>query len=113
MAWVKPKRGCSRRRALRSSVADILESDAETVVADIRAGGGVATATKIDVTSEAEWIDLIANAVASYNRLDILVNNASISGSSVWPGCRPTSGFRPTSCGASQFEFEPRPNANV
>jgi hypothetical protein len=42
-------------------VADILESDAEIVAADIRAGGGDATATKIDVTSEPDWIDLIAN----------------------------------------------------
>ena len=38
---------------------------------------------KIDVTSEAEWIDLIAKAVAAYGRLDILVNNAGISGSSL------------------------------
>jgi NAD(P)-dependent dehydrogenase (short-subunit alcohol dehydrogenase family) len=64
-------------------VADLLESDAEIVAADIRAGGGDATATKIDVTSEPEWIDLIANIEASYDRLDILVNNAGISGSSV------------------------------
>ena len=64
-------------------VADILESDAEIVAADIRAGGGDAMATKIDVTNEAEWIDLIANVEASYDRLDILVSNAGISGSSV------------------------------
>ena len=64
-------------------VADILKSDAEIVAAEIRAGGGNATATKIDVTNEAEWIDLIAKAVATYGRLDILVNNAGISGSSV------------------------------
>jgi NAD(P)-dependent dehydrogenase (short-subunit alcohol dehydrogenase family) len=38
---------------------------------------------KIDVTNEAEWIDLIAKTLASYGRLDILVNNAGISGSSV------------------------------
>jgi NAD(P)-dependent dehydrogenase (short-subunit alcohol dehydrogenase family) len=44
---------------------------------------GEATAAKIDVTNEAEWIDLIAKAVAIYGRLDILVNNAGISGSSV------------------------------
>jgi NAD(P)-dependent dehydrogenase (short-subunit alcohol dehydrogenase family) len=42
-----------------------------------------ATAAKIDVTNEAEWIDLIAKAVATYGRLDFLVNNAGISGSSV------------------------------
>ncbi|HEY4043541.1 MAG TPA: SDR family oxidoreductase [Rhodopila sp.] len=64
-------------------VADILGSDAERVAADIRVGGGEATAAKIDVTSEAEWKDLIAAAVAAFGRLDILVNNAGISGSSV------------------------------
>jgi NAD(P)-dependent dehydrogenase (short-subunit alcohol dehydrogenase family) len=64
-------------------VADILASDAETVAADIRAGDGEATAAKIDVTSETEWVALIAKAVATYGRLDILVNNAGISGSSV------------------------------
>jgi NAD(P)-dependent dehydrogenase (short-subunit alcohol dehydrogenase family) len=63
--------------------ADILVSDAERVVADIRAGGAEATAAKIDVTSEAEWAGLITKAVATYGRLDILVNNAGISGSSV------------------------------
>jgi len=64
-------------------VADILGSDAERVAADIRAGGGEATAAQIDVTGEAEWKGLIAKAVAAYGRLDILVNNAGISGSSV------------------------------
>src|SRR5208282_2388359 len=64
-------------------VADILGGDAERVAAEIRAGGGEATAAKIDVTSEAEWRALIAKAVATYGRLDILVNNAGISGSSV------------------------------
>jgi hypothetical protein len=59
-------------------VADILGSDAEIVAADIRAGGGEATAAKIDVTSVAEWVDLIAKALATYGRLDILVNNAGI-----------------------------------
>jgi NAD(P)-dependent dehydrogenase (short-subunit alcohol dehydrogenase family) len=62
-------------------VADILEGDAEIVAADIQAGGEDATAAQIDVTSEAEWIGLIAKAVATYGRLDILVNNAGISGS--------------------------------
>ena len=64
-------------------VADILADDAEAVAAAIRAGGGEATAAKIDVTSEAEWVGLIAKTLAAYGRLDILVNNAGISGSSV------------------------------
>jgi NAD(P)-dependent dehydrogenase (short-subunit alcohol dehydrogenase family) len=64
-------------------VADILESEVEIVASDIRAGGAEAMAAKIDVTSESEWMDLIAKVVATYGRLDILVNNAGISGSSV------------------------------
>ena len=64
-------------------VADILEHEAEIVAADIRAGGEEAMAAKIDVTSESEWVGLIAKAVATYGKLDILVNNAGISGSSV------------------------------
>jgi NAD(P)-dependent dehydrogenase (short-subunit alcohol dehydrogenase family) len=64
-------------------VADILADDAETVAAAIRAEGGEATASKIDVTSEAEWAGLIAKTLAIYGRLDVLVNNAGISGSSV------------------------------
>jgi NAD(P)-dependent dehydrogenase (short-subunit alcohol dehydrogenase family) len=67
----------------RVIVADILESEAEIVASDIRAGGKEAMAAKIDVTSESEWMDLIGKFVATYGRLDILVNNAGISGSSV------------------------------
>jgi len=64
-------------------VADILEHEAEIVAADIRADGKEAMAAKIDVTSESEWINLIAKVVATHGKLDILVNNAGISGSSV------------------------------
>jgi NAD(P)-dependent dehydrogenase (short-subunit alcohol dehydrogenase family) len=64
-------------------VTDILGNAAEAVAADIRAGGGAAIAATIDVTSEPEWVSLIAKTVASYGRVDILVNNAGISGSSV------------------------------
>src|SRR5262249_10614745 len=75
--------GLFAREGARVVVADILEDRAEAVATDIRAGGGDAIAATIDVTSEPEWIGLIAKAVANYGRLDILVNNAGISGSSV------------------------------
>jgi NAD(P)-dependent dehydrogenase (short-subunit alcohol dehydrogenase family) len=64
-------------------VADILAGDAEAVAAAIRAGGGAAISTQIDVTSEADWKGLIDETLTAYSRLDILVNNAGISGSSV------------------------------
>jgi NAD(P)-dependent dehydrogenase (short-subunit alcohol dehydrogenase family) len=69
--------------AAKIIVADILENGAARVAADIRASGGEAMAARIDVTSESEWMDLIAKALAAYGKLDILVNNAGISGSSV------------------------------
>ena len=64
-------------------VADVLGKEAEAVAADIRASGGNAIAATIDVTSEPEWVALIAKTLATYGRIDILVNNAGISGSSV------------------------------
>jgi NAD(P)-dependent dehydrogenase (short-subunit alcohol dehydrogenase family) len=64
-------------------VTDILGNEAEAVAAHIRAGGGEAIAATIDVTSEPAWVELIAKTLASYGRLDVLVNNAGISGSSV------------------------------
>ena len=64
-------------------VADILGNEAEAVAADIRVGDGEAIAATIDVTSEPEWGALIGKTLASYGRLDVLVNNAGISGSSV------------------------------
>jgi NAD(P)-dependent dehydrogenase (short-subunit alcohol dehydrogenase family) len=67
----------------RVVVADILQDEAEAVAADIRAEGGDAIAATIDVTSEPQWMALIARTVAHHGRLDILVNNAGISGSSV------------------------------
>ena len=55
----------------------------EAVAADIRAGGGSAMFRRIDVSQEAEWEALIAATLAAYGRIDVLVNNAGISGSAV------------------------------
>jgi NAD(P)-dependent dehydrogenase (short-subunit alcohol dehydrogenase family) len=64
-------------------VADIASDVGDTVAAAIRTAGGEAISAKIDVTSEAEWANLIGKTLAAYGRLDVLVNNAGISGSSV------------------------------
>jgi NAD(P)-dependent dehydrogenase (short-subunit alcohol dehydrogenase family) len=71
------------KEGARVVVADVLGKEAEAVAADIPASGGNAIGATIDVTSEPEWVALIAKTLASYGRIDILVNNAGISGSSV------------------------------
>ena len=64
-------------------VADILADEAARVAATIIDGRGAAISAKIDVTNEAEWKSLIDKTLTAYGRLDVLVNNAGISGSSV------------------------------
>ena len=53
-------------------------ADAEAVVAEIRQAGGRAAVAMADVTDPAAVEALIASAVTSFGRLDILVNNASV-----------------------------------
>jgi NAD(P)-dependent dehydrogenase (short-subunit alcohol dehydrogenase family) len=49
----------------------------------LRPTSGDAMAAAIDVTSELAWVALIEKTAARYGRLDVLVNNAGISGSAV------------------------------
>ena len=62
-------------------VADILEKDGRAVVAEIEKAGGHALFLPLDVTDEAQWKATIEETVATYGGLDVLVNNAGISGS--------------------------------
>jgi NAD(P)-dependent dehydrogenase (short-subunit alcohol dehydrogenase family) len=60
-------------------VAD-LDPDGQKVADRIAGTGGRARFVKLDVASEAEWVEAVKATVAAYGRLDILVNNAGISG---------------------------------
>ena len=62
-------------------VADILDQEGKAVVADIEKAGGEATFMSLDVTSEDQWKAAVDRTVATYGGLDVLVNNAGISGS--------------------------------
>ncbi len=64
-------------------VADVLDADGKLVVADIVKANGAATFQRLDVASEAEWRWAVDAALAEYGRLDILVNDAGLSGSAV------------------------------
>jgi NAD(P)-dependent dehydrogenase (short-subunit alcohol dehydrogenase family) len=67
----------------RVVVADMLEDDGKKLVDEITKANGAAIFQRLDVTSEAEWQAAIAATLAAYGKLDILVNDAGISGSAV------------------------------
>jgi len=65
------------------AVADMLEAEGRNLVGEITRANGAAIFQKLDVTSEAEWQAAIAATLAAFGKLDILVNDAGISGSAV------------------------------
>jgi NAD(P)-dependent dehydrogenase (short-subunit alcohol dehydrogenase family) len=69
------------REGAKVVVGDILEAEGRDAVTTITKGGGQAHFVKLDVTSEAQWQDAVKAAVATFGKLDVLVNNAGISGS--------------------------------
>ncbi len=71
----------AREGARAVVVADVLDTDGEAVVAEIRKAGGTATYVHLDVTSEAQWQAAVDKTVTAHGGLNVLVNNAGISGS--------------------------------
>ena len=68
------------REGARVVVADLLEAEGRQTVDKIAGAGGQARFVKLDVTSETEWRAAIDAAVTAFGKLDVLVNNAGISG---------------------------------
>ena len=68
------------REGAKVVVGDVLESQGRDVVDSIIKAGGQARFVTLDVTSEASWRDAVAAVVAAFGKLDVLVNNAGISG---------------------------------
>jgi NAD(P)-dependent dehydrogenase (short-subunit alcohol dehydrogenase family) len=62
-------------------VADQLEREGKAVVAEIEKAGGKAVFLRLDVTQEEQWRAAIAKIEQAAGGLDVLVNNAGISGS--------------------------------
>ena len=62
----------------RIIIGDIREEEGRQVEAQINESGGDCFFTHLDVTSEANWLEAVAQAVARYGKLDILINNAGI-----------------------------------
>src|ERR1700704_6024215 len=61
-------------------VADVDDRGAKTTVSQVRKAGGLASAEHVDVTDEAETVALVARVVKRLKRIDVLFNNAGISG---------------------------------
>jgi NAD(P)-dependent dehydrogenase (short-subunit alcohol dehydrogenase family) len=68
------------REGARVAVADVMETEGRQVADKIKAAGGQAIFVKLDVGNETEWEKAIKATVDAFGKLDVLVNNAGISG---------------------------------
>ena len=75
-ADLRPRGRQGRRRRL-------LDEEGKEVVAEITKANGAAMFRHLDVTSEAEWKAAVDATLAEFGKLDILVNDAGLSGSAV------------------------------
>jgi NAD(P)-dependent dehydrogenase (short-subunit alcohol dehydrogenase family) len=69
------------REGAKLLLTDIDDKDGPAVAADIVRTNGDARFEKHDVSKEADWQRVVDAALAAYGRIDILINNAGISGS--------------------------------
>ena len=68
------------REGAKVAVADVLETEGRQVADKIKAAGGHGMFVKLDVTQEADWEKAVKATVEAFGKLDVLVNNAGISG---------------------------------
>ena len=66
------------REGARVVLGDVLDREGQQVEAAIAELGGEASYIRLDVTQEQDWQSAIEHTVATYGKLDILVNNAAI-----------------------------------
>src|SRR5216117_3660746 len=70
------------REGARVVIGDVLEAEGHAVEADVRAKGGAAVFTRLDVTSETDWEQAVDLALRRFGMLNVLINNAGIGGAS-------------------------------
>ena len=68
------------REGAKVVLADVLEKEGSKVAASIVSTGGEALFMRLDVSDEEQWREAVRATVKRYGRLDLLVNNAGISG---------------------------------
>ena len=69
------------REGAKVVIADIREEDGKQVEAQIAEAGGEAMFVQLNVADEPAWEAAVQQAIARFGKLDVLVNNAGISGS--------------------------------
>src|SRR6476620_1818808 len=69
------------REGAKVIVADMLEAEGQAVADSIKSNSGEARFQKLDVASDKDWDAAVAATLAAYGRIDILINNAGVSGS--------------------------------
>ena len=68
------------REGARVAIADLREDDGRKVEAEIVEAGGQAVFLPMDVTQEDAWRNAITHILERFDELNVLVNNAGISG---------------------------------
>ena len=68
------------REGAKVVVADFLEKEGGAVAASIVSAGSEAIFQRFDVSDEEQWREAVRATVKRFGRLDVLVNNAGISG---------------------------------
>ena len=67
------------KEGAKVAIGDVLEEEGAALQSEIEDSGGECLFTRLDVTSESDWIRAIEATLARFGRLDILVNNAGVS----------------------------------
>jgi NAD(P)-dependent dehydrogenase (short-subunit alcohol dehydrogenase family) len=65
----------------RVVLTDVLEAEGRDLAGTITAAGGQTRFCRHDVASEQDWEAVVAAALAAHGAIDILINNAGVSGS--------------------------------
>jgi NAD(P)-dependent dehydrogenase (short-subunit alcohol dehydrogenase family) len=68
------------KEGAKVTIGDVLEKEGRALEAEIKAMGGEALFVRLDVTREADWQKAVESTVQRFGKLDVLVNNAGISG---------------------------------
>lgn len=69
---------CFAREGARVAAWDVSDAQADLLLREVRQAGGEARFQKVDVASSPEVNAAVADTVAAWGRIDVLVNNAGI-----------------------------------